>query len=125
MRSNLGTVARLARWCAAHRRRTLVACVLVLVVVGGVASAVGTRTSTDFSLGGTESQRAQDVLQRDFPAQAGDVDQVVFHARHGRIGDPAVRARIAPVLAQIARLPHVAAVTSPYGAGGREATSRD
>jgi len=125
MRSQLGTVARLARWCGRHRRVTLLACVVVLVVVSGVSSAVGTHTSTDFSLGGTESQRAQDVLERDFPARAGDVDQVVFHTRHGRIDDPAVRARIAPVLAQIARLPHVASVTSPYGAGETEAISRD
>jgi hypothetical protein len=41
-------------------------------------SAVGTRAATDFSLSGTESQRAQDVLDRDFPSQAGDVDQIVF-----------------------------------------------
>jgi putative drug exporter of the RND superfamily len=124
-RQRRGLVGRLARWCFEHRIRTLVAWVAVLVIVGGVSSAVGTRTATDFSLGGTDSQRAQDVLQRDFPAQAGDVDQIVFHARQGRITDPAVRARIAPTLAQIARLPHVAAVTSPYGPGGTQAISRD
>ena len=84
----------------------------MLVVVGGVSSAVGPRTATDFALGGTESQRAQDVLERDFPSQAGDADQVVFHARRGHVTDPAVRARIAPVLAKIARLPHVATVRS-------------
>jgi RND superfamily putative drug exporter len=67
-RQRLGAVARLARWCSDHRTRALVLCVAVLVVVGGVSSAVGTRTSTDFSLPNTESQEAQDVLQREFPS---------------------------------------------------------
>jgi len=115
----VGVVARVAAWCARHRRRTLLGCVLVLAAVTAVSSAVGMHTATDFTLGGTESQRALDVLERDFPAQAGDVDQVVFNARTGRITDPAARDRIAPVLARIARLPHVVAVTSPYAASSR------
>src|SRR5215207_4717322 len=122
---SLGAVARLARWCATHRRRTVVAGIAVLVVVGAVSSAVGARTSTDFALPGTESQRAQDLLQRNFPARAGDVDQIVIHARQGAVSDPGVRARVAPVLARIARLPHVAAVASPYRPGGGQAISRD
>jgi hypothetical protein len=48
-----GLVVRVARWCVEHRRRAL---------IGWVAA-----------LPGTESQRALDVLQRDFPAQSGDV----------------------------------------------------
>ena len=124
-RHRLGAVARLARWCIEHRRRVLLLCVAVLVVVSAVASAVGTRASTDFTLPDTESQKAQDVLQRDFPSQAGDVDEIVFHAEQGSIADPAVRDRIAPVLGRVARLPHVVAVTSPYGAGGSQAISPD
>ena len=120
----LGSLARVARWCAGHRRRTLAAWIAALVVVGAVASAVGTHAATDFTLGGTESQHAQDVLQREFPARAGDVDQIVFRVQQGRITDAAVRARIAPVLSEIARLPHVAAVASPYAAG-TGAVSRD
>jgi putative drug exporter of the RND superfamily len=124
-RERLGAVARVARWCVEHWRRTLVAWIVGLVAVGALSSAVGTRVATDFSLGGTESQRAQDVLDRDFPSQAGDVDQIVFHTRRGVMTDPGVRSRVAPVLARIARLPHVASVTSPYGRGGAEAISRD
>jgi RND superfamily putative drug exporter len=121
----LGAVTRMARWCVRHRGRTLLAWIVALVAVGAVSSAVGTRAATDFSLGATESQRAQDVLGRDFPARAGDVDQIVFRARTGRITDSDVRSRIAPALAQIARLRHVASVTSPYGPGGTDAISRD
>jgi RND superfamily putative drug exporter len=120
-----GLVARAARLCMRHRRRTLAIWIVALLAVTAASSAVGTRTATDFTLGGTESQRAQDVLDRDFPSQAGDVDQVVFHMQRGRITDPDVRSRIAPVLAEIARLRHVASVATPYGPGVTDAISRD
>ena len=108
-----------------HRRRTLACWIVALVVLGAISSAVGTHAATDFTLGGTESQRALDVLDRDFPSQAGDVDQIVFHAPQGRIGDPDVRSRIASALTKTARLPHVTSVTSPYGPDGEAAISRD
>jgi putative drug exporter of the RND superfamily len=120
-----GVVARVARWCVEHRRRALIAWVVVLVAVLGVSSAVGTRKANQFSLKGTESQRAQDLLTRDFPAQSGDVDQIVFHARKGRITDPAIRARVDAAVARVARLPHVTTVTSPYAAAGGRAISGD
>jgi putative drug exporter of the RND superfamily len=120
-----GVVARLARWCVEHRLRTLIVWLVVLVVVIGASGAVGTRHATDFTLKGTESQQAEDVLARDFPSQSGDLDQVVFATHGAAITDPAIRARIAPVLSRIARLPHVAGVTSPYAAGGAQAISHD
>jgi putative drug exporter of the RND superfamily len=120
----VGLVARIARACVEHRRRALVAWLVLIVAALTVLSAVGTRSANQFSLHGTESQRAEDLLERAFPAQSGDIDQVVFHTRRGRITDPAVRARIAPVLARIARLPHVTGVTTPY-APGEQAISRD
>jgi putative drug exporter of the RND superfamily len=123
MSKETGLVARAARWCIRRRRRALIAWVVLLVGALAASSAVGTRQADEFSLKGTESQRAQDLLKRNFPDQSGDIDQIVFHARQGRITDPTVRARIAPVLARIARLPHVTGVTSPYAAGGQAISS--
>jgi RND superfamily putative drug exporter len=120
-----GTVARIARWCSQHRRRVIVGWILLLVVTLGISSAVGTKYSNNFSLGGTESQRATDLLRRDFPAQAGDEDTVVFKARQGTVKDAAVRARMEPALARIAKLPHVTGVVSPYAPGGERAISKD
>jgi putative drug exporter of the RND superfamily len=120
-----GVVARVARWCAQHRLRTLIVWIVVLVAVIAASSAVGARHATQFTLKGTESQQAQDLLARDFPAQSGDLDQIVFATRGASITDPAIRARIAPILARIARLPHVAGVTSPYARGDAGAISRD
>jgi len=120
-----GPLARLARRCIAHRRIVVVTWIALLVGAGIVSSSIGTRYATDFSLPGSESQRALDMLQRDFPAQAGDSDQIVFHARSGKVTDPAVRARVAPLLERISHLPHVTGVTSPFTAAGAKSVSRD
>jgi putative drug exporter of the RND superfamily len=120
-----GIVARVARWATLHRRTVVLGWVAVLVVTLGISGALGTKYSNNFSLGGTESQRATDLLKRDFPAQAGDQDAIVLHARTGAVTDPAVRARVEPVLKRIAGLPHVTGVASPFTPGGAGAISKD
>src|SRR4030088_2651539 len=120
-----GIVARVGGWAAGHGRIVLLGWIVALVGAFGASSAVGTNYSNSFSLKGTDSQRAVDLLKRNFPAQSGDSDQIVFHARSGSVTAPAVQARIAPVLGQIARLPHVSGVVSPYSAAGAQAVSRD
>ena len=120
-----GVVARVARWTLSHRRVTVVSWLVLLVAALGASGAVGSHYSNNNSLPGTESQRATDLLSRDFPAQAGDTDQIVLHSSSGRVTDPAVRARVAPMLAQVAHLPHVTGVVSPFGAAGAQQISRD
>ena len=121
----MSPIARLTRFCIDHRRFVILGWITVAVAALALSSAVGTRYATNFSLPGTESQRATDLLKRDFPAQAGDSDQIVFAAKQGTVSDPAVRARITPMLAQVAKLPHVTGVVSPYGAAGARAVSSD
>ena len=114
----------LARWSVHHRRAVVVLWVVVLVAALGIARAVGSRYANNFTLPGTGAQRAADLLARGFPAQAGDADQIVFHTRNGTVTTPATRARVQHVLAEVARLPHVASVVSPYATHG-QAISRD
>ena len=112
-----------ARWSLDHRRAVIAIWILLLVGALGATRAVGNRFYNSVSLPGTESQRASDLLHRTFPSVAGDVDQIIFHTRSGRVTDPAVRAAVQPVLARIRRLPHVTGVVSPYGS--RRSISRD
>ncbi|HXP29154.1 MAG TPA: MMPL family transporter, partial [Solirubrobacteraceae bacterium] len=114
-----GIVARVGVWAATHRRAVPLIWLVLLIGALGISGAVGTKFANNFSLPGTESQRAADLLKRDFPAQAGDSDQIVFAVRQGSVTDPAVRARVAPMLASVARLPHVTSVASPYSAGAK------
>ena len=63
------------------------------------------------------------MLQADYPAQAGDSDQIVVQAKQGTLRSPAVETAVTAMLARVARLPHVRSVSSPYGPGGQ--ISRD
>src|SRR5712692_11331441 len=112
-----GPMLKLTRWTTAHRRIVVVAWIVLAVVVLSLSQAVGKRNANNFSLPNTDSQRAIDLLQGRFPAQAGDGDQIVFRTRDGKLTDASARAVIAPLLVRIARLPHVAGVVSPYEAG--------
>ena len=115
---------RMTRWTLAHRWTVVV---VWIAVAGGLLAgthALGTRSSNNFSLPGTSSQRAVDLLTSRFPAQAGDSDQIVFHARAGTVTSRGVRSVVVPLLSRVAGLPHVSAVVSPYAPGGH-AISKD
>src|SRR3979409_1207144 len=108
---------KLTRWTTAHRRLVVLVWIVLSAGVLGASQAVGKRNANNFSLPNTGSQSAVDLLQSRFPAQAGDADQIVFRTRTGKLGDASAHAVIAPMLARVARLPHVAAVVSPYQPG--------
>src|ERR1700730_15886400 len=108
---------RLTRWTIAHRRLVVIAWMAVAVGVFAISTSVGTRTANNFSLPNTGSQHATDLLTSRFPAQAGESDQIVFHARAGTIGDASVRHAVAAAIGRVSKLPHVTAVVSPYTAG--------
>ena len=123
--SKLGNVARLAAWTMRHRRIVLISWVVLLIGVSVAANAVGTRQATNFSLPGTDTQRALDLLQREFPAQAGDTDQIVFRATSGRVDAAGIRAQVSPMLRQVSKVPHVSSVISPFSPAGADAISKD
>jgi len=110
---------KLTRWTIAHRRIIVVSWIVLAFGVLAASQAVGKRNANNFSLPNTDSQRAIDLLQGRFPAQAGDADQIVFRTRTGTLRSASAHAAIQPMLARIARLPHVAGVVSPYDAGAK------
>jgi putative drug exporter of the RND superfamily len=116
---------RLTTLCIAHRRRVVVAWLAVAVLATVLASAVGRTYATNFSLPGTQSQKALDLLRQDFHAESGDVDTIVFHVTAGTVDAPAVRAAIDPLLARASHFPNVTGVISPYSPLGAVQVSRD
>jgi RND superfamily putative drug exporter len=108
----------LASWCMAHRRRVIVGWLAIAVLAGVLSHAIGPSYSSVFGIPGTESQRARELLKREFPAQSGDVDTIVFHVAQGTIDSPEVRAAILPLLRRVKALPHVSGIVSPYSSAG-------
>jgi putative drug exporter of the RND superfamily len=116
-------MASCARWCFVYRRTVLAVWLMALIGFWGVSQLTGSAYSNGNSLPGTDSARAQQVLTRDFPAEAGDSDQIVVQAKHGTLRSAAAETAVTSMLARVARLPHVRSVTSPYAEGGQ--ISRD
>jgi RND superfamily putative drug exporter len=117
-------MVRIARWTMAHRRTVVVAWIVAAIGIFAISNAVGKKTASSFTLPGTNSQQAVDLLQSRFPAQAGDADQIVFRAKTGKLTDGTERAAVAATVARVSGLPHVTSVISPYSAG-QHAISRD
>jgi putative drug exporter of the RND superfamily len=86
---------------------------------------VNTTNDNSFTLPGTGSGTAQQLLLRSAPGRAGDSDQIVWRVSHGSVTHPAIEQRMSAMLARVSHLPEVASVTSPYLPGGKVQVSGD
>jgi RND superfamily putative drug exporter len=97
----------------------------IAILATVIAQAVGRSYSTSFTLPGTESQRATNLLSSEFKTQSGDVDTIVFRSSQGTIDSPAVRAAMMPLLTRVSAFQHVVGLVSPYTASGAVQVSHD
>jgi len=105
----------LARWCFTHKFVVLAVWIAALVVIGGLNANAGSGYTDSFSLPGTESTTALNLLTDNFNAESTDTNQVVFAADN--VNDPQTKAKIESTLAKIAKGPHVERVDSPFAQG--------
>jgi putative drug exporter of the RND superfamily len=107
----------LARW--AFRRRRLVLSMWLLAACVAICLAIvsGGKTDNTFTVPGTESQQAADLLAKDLPALSGGQTQVVF-ATHGavKVTDPGYRAGIETAIGKLKAVPQVVSVSDPFAA---------
>jgi RND superfamily putative drug exporter len=108
-----GALARLARACALHPRRTIAAWVALLVVAVGANVMFGGRLVNEFTIPGSETQQATALLKSRFPSNSGDSAMVVFTSEKGLAGDSA-RAGITAAREAAAKVPHVLSVGDAY-----------
>ncbi|GFE14181.1 membrane protein [Streptomyces glebosus] len=108
----------LARWCL---RRRIVVIVLWLAAFAGVAVAAGVTGaaySNNYEVPGTESGQASARMAKAFPDRSGDGDTLVWHTASGTVRSGAVEKTMRHTLKEIAQLPGVSEVQSPYGKHG-------
>src|SRR3954467_15712222 len=113
----------LARWCFRHKFVVLAIWVVSLVVLGGLSASAGSGYTDSFSLPGTESTTALNLLKDNFNTESTDTNQVVFAAAD--VTDSATKARIEKTLAAIAKGPHVERVDSPFKQGAGAQIAKD
>src|ERR687893_831238 len=107
----------IARNAARRWRRSLVIAAVILAALGALAGTVGGQFTDEFSVPGTESQQAQDLLEDRFPAAANEGATVVFHADEGTVRDGDRAQAIAEARREIAALPQVTSVSDPLARG--------
>ena len=106
---------RLGRACA-RRRFTVVAlwAVVLAAALAGVTVS-GAKTNDEFTIPGSQSQQALDLLSRSFPAASGASAQILFVAPPGAtVSSAAAHLDINRVLSAAARCPQVVGVKSPF-----------
>ncbi len=110
--ADLGRLARVAGFVYRHHRVVAVIWLVVLVGAGYLATTDHDATSNSFSVPGTDSQAAYDLLQERFTQQNSLTTTVVLEAAEGaRLSSsaPAVEA----LVAEIERIPGVASASDP------------
>ncbi|WP_405849594.1 MMPL family transporter [Streptomyces niveus] len=111
---------RLGRLAFRRRWRVLLAWVAVLVAAGIGISSVSGSTTDDFTLPGTQSQRAIDLLEAEFPqaSASGATARVVVEAPDGeKLTSAAHRAQVEALVDELRTAPQVASVADPFSSG--------
>src|SRR5918997_3322662 len=111
-------LARVARTLSTHWKRGLAAAVGVLVLLALAAGTAG-EAKDDYSVPGTDSQRAIDLFQAHSPAFGGTDPTLVFTVDQGRVSDPEAKAAVERALAEMRELKGVELVSDPFQPGGQ------
>ncbi len=109
---------RIGKACCHRRRLVLAGWVVAIAVLAVLAISVKQSTSNSFTIPGTESQQALNLLDQKFPGTGGAQAQAVFSVPSGEtLTTPAHRQAIETSLSQLRKLPQVVNVTDPFTAG--------
>jgi RND superfamily putative drug exporter len=111
----------LVTWSYDRRRRVVVLWIAALVAASVLAGVAGGDNEVDFTVPGSDSAEAVELLQQRFPTYAGGTVDIVYTA-DGGVTDPAVAARVEELASGLADVDHVVAVepgpVSPDGGTG-------
>ncbi|MEU9575980.1 MMPL family transporter [Streptomyces chilikensis] len=100
---------RLGRACFGRRGLVVAVWLLLLGLMGGAAAAFMGETTNAFRMPGTESQRAMDSLEKQFPQASGATGSVVITS-----DEKLTPKDVAPVVKDAAAIPGVVAAMDPF-----------
>ena len=101
-RMSTGALARWARACATHPWRVLGSWLGIIVVLIALVATVGGGLRDEFSIPGSDTQRATDLIEAEFASEQGAVLNIVFAAPEGqRLDTPARKAAIEQAMTKL------------------------
>ena len=111
---------------AARRKWVVLGAWVLLVALLVIASrTLGSNTSNNLRLPGTDSQAATDLLAARFPPQQNGSNPLVFRTETGKVTDASAKQAIEASYARVKKIPHVASATDPFGQQGAAQISKD
>jgi len=113
--NDAGPLGRLARLAYRNRGRTVLLWLAALMLAAGLSAAFGGDFAADYSAPGSDSKAAQDLLREKFPAQSGEVVDVVVKVDGGVA---TARGDVRSLLDEMKAVPHVASVDDPFAVPG-------
>ncbi len=105
---------RLGRFCARRHWQAIVVWIVVVVAVGVFAQYHHGDSEDVFTVPGTQSQEALDLLEASFPSAAGTSVTVVWEAQTGTLQDSATQAAINRSVDALRAMSGVSSVSSPF-----------
>src|SRR2546421_9706422 len=116
---------RLGGWTYDRRRTVVAIWVAVLVALGVLAAAFGGHVSNSFSVPGTESQQALNLLNKEFPGTGGATARIVFAAPAGHtLLEPRYRAVVVPTVRLAQHVPQAVGGASAFRQSFQLSTDR-
>ena len=101
-RLSTGSLSRWMRACASHPWRVVLAWLGILAALIFAVGAFGGSLKDEFSIPGSDTQRATDLIESEFVEEQGGVLNLVFAAPQGeRLDTPERRAAIEQAIAQL------------------------
>ncbi|MDW8337733.1 MAG: MMPL family transporter [Thermoleophilia bacterium] len=101
-RLSTGALSRWTRHCAEHPWRVIVTWVGIIAALVVLVATIGGSLRDEFSIPGSDTQRATDLIGAEFAEQQGSVLNLVFAAPEGeRLDTPERKAAIAAAIARI------------------------
>ena len=109
-----GGLARWARACSTHPWRVVGAWVGIIATLIVLVSTVGGSLRDEFEIPGSDTQRATDLIEKEFSSEQGGVLNIVFAAPAGqRLDTPARKAAILKAIKQLRRRSSSPSATRP------------
>ncbi len=120
-----GALYRIGRFCGRHHWPVIAVWIVVTIALAVAGRIVGDSTNDNLSLPGTDSTKAQDLLQDNLPAQANGTNPIVLEAPKGKLTDSANSKVVGDTVDSLKKQPGVRSAISPLSKQGSYALSKD